>query len=242
VSDWVCGRCKSINRERAATCYSCGGIRGATQLQPNTMAPGRSPEANASASVAGASAAGAGVGVGAGAATMSGVATAGLGDTTGFAIADVTMPEPKAALPAGPAHLIGGVVGGAIGAVAAAGIWYGVVAATGWQVGLVAVAVGFVVGQAVVFGARGRGSVLLVPVSVAFTLLSLVASEYLIARHFLGIEAAAMGISLAEAETFLPPVDLLRISLESSPITLLFWAIAGYQAFAIPMRALTRGT
>jgi hypothetical protein len=89
VSDWVCGRCKSINRERAATCYSCGGIRGATQLQPNAMAPGRSPEPSASAT-----AAGAGVGVGAGAATMSGVATAGLGDSTGFAVADVTMPEP----------------------------------------------------------------------------------------------------------------------------------------------------
>ena len=237
MSDWVCGRCKSINRERAATCYSCGGIRGATQLQPNAMAPGHSADTNATATAAGAD-----IGVGAGAATMSGVVGTGLGDTTGFAVADVTMPEPKAALPAGPAHLIGGVVGGAIGAVAAAGIWYGVVAATGWQVGLVAVAVGFVVGQAVVFGAGGRGSVLLVPVSVAFTLLSLVASEYLIARHFLGIEAAAMGISLAEAETFLPPVDLLRISLESSPITLLFWAIAGYQAFAIPMRALTRGT
>lgn len=236
MSDWVCGRCKSINRERAATCYSCGGIRGATQLQPNTMAPGRSPDTSASAT-----AAGAGVGVGAGAATMSGVATAGLGDSTGFAIADVTMPEPRTALPAGPAHLIGGVVGGAIGAVAAAGIWYGVVAATGWQVGLVAVAVGFVVGQAVVFGAGGRGSVLLVPVSLAFTLLSLVASEYLIARHFLGIEAAELGISLAEAEAFLPPVDLLRISLESSPITLLFWAIAGYQAVVIPLRAVTRG-
>jgi hypothetical protein len=50
-----------------------------------------------------------------------------------------------------------------------------------------------------------------------------------------------MGITLAEAETFFTPVDLLRISLESSPITLLFWAIAGYQAFAIPMRALNRG-
>ena len=35
VSDWVCGRCKSINRERAATCYSCGGIRGAIQLEPS---------------------------------------------------------------------------------------------------------------------------------------------------------------------------------------------------------------
>ena len=35
MSDWVCGRCKSINRERAATCYSCGGIRGAIQLEPS---------------------------------------------------------------------------------------------------------------------------------------------------------------------------------------------------------------
>ena len=37
MSDWVCGRCKSINRERAATCYSCGGIRGAIQLEPTVL-------------------------------------------------------------------------------------------------------------------------------------------------------------------------------------------------------------
>lgn len=230
MSDWVCGRCKSINRERAATCYSCGGIRGATQLQPNTIAPGRSPNAAAAAE--------SGVGVGAGAATPSGVPATGIGDASGLDVAEVTLPEPKP--PAGPANLLGGVVGGAIGAVVAAGIWYGVVVATQWQVGLVAVAVGFVVGQAVVFGAAGRGSILLIPVSLLFTLASLVGSEYLIQRHFLGVEAAELGVPMAVAEALFSPVDLVRMSLEGDPITLLFWAIAGYQAFAIPMRAVTR--
>jgi hypothetical protein len=36
------------------------------------------------------------------------------------------------------------------------------------------------------------------------------------------------------------PVDIVRSSLESDPLTLLFWAIAGWEAFIIPMRAATR--
>ena len=141
--------------------------------------------------------------------------------------------------------IAGGVIGGAIGAVLATALWYGVVAITNWQVGIVAVAVGFVVGQGVVFGAGRHPSIALVPISVAFTLVALVVSEYLIARHFLGIAAAEIsaefGVSIAEVEAeFASPIDLLRFSLESEPITLLFWAIAGWEAFVIPMRAATR--
>jgi hypothetical protein len=56
----------------------------------------------------------------------------------------------------------------------------------------------------VVFGAGRHPSIALVPISVAFTLVSLVVSEYLIARHFLGIAAAEIsaefGVSIAEVE------------------------------------------
>ena len=229
MSDWVCGRCKSINRERAAACYSCGGIRGAIQLEPS------------GAVVTPASAMGTRAVPAALEPYAAPLATATL--ASGIPVAEVAAPAP--AEPATMGDIAGGVIGGAIGAVLATALWYGVVAITNWQVGIVAVAVGFIVGQGVVFGAGRHPSIALVPISVAFTLVSLVVSEYLIARHFLGIAAAEIsaefGVTIAEVEAeFASPIELLRFSLESEPITLLFWAIAGWEAFIIPMRAATR--
>jgi hypothetical protein len=243
VSDWVCGRCKSINRERAATCYSCGGIRGAIQLAPSgavaTPASAMGTRAVPAAPEAATASPDAALATGTAGAPF---ATATL--ASGIPVAEVTAPPPPAE-PATLGDIAGGVIGGAIGTVLATALWYGVVAITNWQVGIVAVAVGFVVGQGVVFGAGRHPSIALVPISVAFTLVSLVVSEYLIARHFLGIAAAEIsaefGVSIAEVEAeFASPIDLLRFSLESEPITLLFWAIAGWEAFIIPMRAATR--
>jgi hypothetical protein len=229
VSDWVCGRCKSINRERAAACYSCGGIRGAIQLEASTAA----------APVA--------------ASPMLASASAAMPEAAAFAngipIAEVAAPPP--AVPATMGDLVGGAVGGAIGAVLATGLWYGVVAITNWQVGIVAIAVGFIIGQGVVLGAGRHPSIMLVPISLAFTLVSLVVSEYLIANHFYNAAvaeiAAEMGMTIEEVADVagvagLPnsPLELIRFSLESDPITLLFWAIAGWEAFVIPMRAATR--
>ena len=48
--------------------------------------------------------------------------------------------------PASTSDIIGGLLAGIVAAVLATGIWYGVVAVTQYQVGLVAIAVGFVVG------------------------------------------------------------------------------------------------
>jgi hypothetical protein len=151
---------------------------------------------------------------------------------------------PAAAEPATMGDLVGGIIGGGIGAVLATALWYGVVAVTNWQIGLVAIAVGFIVGQAVVFGAGRHPSVTLVPISVVLTLVALVASEFLIASHFLNEAApeiaAEFGLSIAEVKAAFPPLELIRYSLESEPITLLFWGIAGWEAFIIPMRAATR--
>jgi hypothetical protein len=232
VSDWVCGRCKSINRERAATCYSWGGVRGAIQLPVSATAAPSSAIGTASAAVADGPA-----------------PEAAASFASGIPIAEVAAPTP--AEPATMGDLAGGVIGGAIGAVLATALWYGVVAITNWQIGIVAIAVGFIVGQGVVFGAGRHPSVLLVPISLAFTLVALVVSEYLIANHFYGVAvaeiAAEMGMSVDEVNEVaglagLPttPIELVRFSLESEPITLLFWAIAGWEAFVIPMRAATR--
>jgi len=234
VSDWVCGRCKSINRDRSATCYSCGGIRGAIQLDVGG-APTAAPSSALGSSTA---------------LTSPEVAAT---FASGIPIAEVAAPAP--AEPATMGDVAGGVIGGAIGAVLATALWYGVVTVTHWQIGFVAVAVGFVVAQGVVFGAGRHPSILLVPVSVAFTLVALLVSEYFIARFLLNEGLAEFlsligtpeleGIDLTYAELqaeiqAMSPIDIVRSSLESDPLTLLFWAIAGWEAFIIPMRAATR--
>ena len=56
-------------------------------------------------------------------------------------VADATRNQP-----ASTSDIIGGLLAGLVAAVLATGIWYGVVAVTQYQVGLVAIAVGFVVG------------------------------------------------------------------------------------------------
>ena len=225
MSDWVCGRCKSINRDRSAACYSCGGIRGAIQLETPSAPAATAPEA--------------------GAATFA----------SGIPIAEVAAPAPAADEPATMGDLAGGIIGGAIGAVLATALWYGVVTVTHWQIGWVAVAVGFVVAQGVVLGAGRHPSIMLVPVSIVFTLVALVVSEYFIARFLINEGLAEFQSLLGttgyegmemDYAAFLDwfrtatPVDIVRSSIESDPLTLLFWAIAGGEAFIIPMRAATR--
>lgn len=158
----------------------------------------------------------------------------------------MTHPEPAAStsvpafepiLPIGESSFFGGLLGGMVGAVAATALWYAVVALSGWQLGLVALVVGLIVGKAVVFGAGGRGSIPLVAVSGVLTLAALVVSEYLIVYHFI---AEAVGgdaiISVIQPIDFVIAVAVE--SIEADPITLLFWGFAMFQAVAIPFRAI----
>ncbi len=244
MADWVCGRCKASNREQVVTCSNCGGARGAIAIKPNVLstrsaAPAPAIDQGRAASPADATLPATALG-GSPALALAGAGAA--GETTfGVGAEALELPVLKPALPAEPEHVLGALLGGAIGAALATAIWYGVVAVSNWQIGLIAVAVGFVVGQGVVFGANGRTSALLIPISLVFTLAALVASEYLIAVHFVNQAAAEIGVPASEFLALFSPVDLIRISLEEEPITLLFWAIAGYEAFVIPMRA-GRGT
>jgi hypothetical protein len=221
VNDWVCGNCKSINRGAANACYSCGGAREIVAASaPIIPMTGHSTVSSADG----------GVGVAALASPFDPAMAAG-----GAMVAPaVTAPRQ----PAGASNILGGFVGGLIAAGLATAVWYGVVAATQYQVGLVAIAVGFIVGYGVVLGANRRGSVLLVAISVILTVLALVISEYLIVAHFVGQELAAEGVTI---ELLQPPDFVIGVVIDSvraDPLTLAFWAIALFQAFAIPARAV----
>lgn len=225
MNDWVCGNCKSINRGSANSCYSCGASREIVAVS-ETRPLGAHPQ-----------------GVQAGFASAS--ATPGLsGGAPGGAIlagaaGAVTSGETEPRLPASSKHILGGLLAGVVAAVLATALWYAVVSISHYQLGIVAIVVGFLVGQAVVLGAGRRGSIALVGFSVLLTLLALVASEYLIIANFVGQQLApGETIELIQPPNFV--VEVVMESLKAEPLTLAFWAIALFQAFTIPARQLPR--
>jgi hypothetical protein len=119
-----------------------------------------------------------------------------------------------------------GAVVGLAAAGVVAGAWWGVVALTKSQFVLLAVAVGFVVGQAVVIGAR-RGSLGLGVYAAAITLAALAVAEYFIQRT-LAIQEVKADIPLWQGWDF--AVDVVRTSLEDQPSSFLFWGIAAVVA------------
>jgi hypothetical protein len=116
-------------------------------------------------------------------------------------------------------------------------IWYGIVVFSGYELGIIAIGVGWVVAQAVILGAgRKRGpslqilSILLITVAMGF-------SEYLIVRHFFIQALAEEGT--VEFPLLLPLSDMLAVIFEgikANPLTLLFWGIALWEGYALPAR------
>ena len=113
---------------------------------------------------------------------------------------------------------------------------FGIVAVTNYELGIVAIAVGWLVAQAVIVAARNKRGFAVQAISVVCTLLAMALSEYLIVRHFAVQSPRLKGAGIP---LFLPPammLDLVVIGIKASPMTLLFWAIAMFQAFALPVR------
>jgi hypothetical protein len=68
------------------------------------------------------------------------------------------------------------LVGGGIGALVGAGIYYAVLALTGYEVGIVAIAVGFLVGAGVRWGSRGRGGWVYQGLAITLTYVAIVST------------------------------------------------------------------
>jgi hypothetical protein len=236
VNDWVCGNCKSINRGSANSCYSCGASReivAVSQTRTLGAQPFGAPPLGPQAIAAGEGQPGIGT-----ATAMPGLGGVGsIAAAPGEAIGGAQ--GTQARQPASSTDIVGGFLAGLVAAVLATALWYAVVVVSHYQLGIVAIVVGFLVGQAVVLGARRRGSVALVGISVVLTLLALVISEYLIVANFVS-QQLAPGETI---EVIQPPAFVIEIVMESvkaDPLTLAFWAIALFQAFTIPARQLGR--
>ena len=138
----------------------------------------------------------------------------------------------------GPSRWLDIAAGAGLGlAAAAAGAigWFLMVLVTDTQYGVVAVAVGLLVGKAVVIGSGAAYSRRLQLVSVGITLAGLIASEYLIGRHFLAAVVAEDGGG--SVPVLLDPGDaiaLVRDSIAADWWTLGFWALALWPAWRIP--------
>jgi hypothetical protein len=219
---WVCANCRSLNRGRAKACYSC-----------------RAPYAPYDPAAPGGSATGTATG---GAPSAASAATAG-------AALGSTLPHGPVPIPTGPAvapddaglGILGGVIGGAIGAVLSTALWYGVVTASHIQAGIVAIAVGWIIGQAVVLAA-GRASISLVPVSVAWTVVALVLAQYLIAVQVINelLDANQVAVHLPILAAPSDVLDTVWNWLQYDPLTLVFWGIALFEAVVIPWRRTMR--
>lgn len=224
MDEWVCGKCRSINLKFATSCYSCAAprhIAEAAYAQAASAPLGQLAPSGGGTAPALAGMTGEGVAV----------ASAELPSAGGYVFA------PAASRAAGGYGLLGGLLGGLFAAAIATGVWYAVVALTNWQIGLVAVAVGWLVGTGTVLGAGGGVSFLLVVSSAVSTLIALAVSEYLIIFHFV---SEIIGVSMAEL--LQPPDVMLQVVVESltaDPVTLFFWAIALFVSVTIPFRALT---
>jgi len=133
------------------------------------------------------------------------------------------------------ANPAGGLLFGLGAAIVSSLVWYGVVVLTKYELGILAVGVGWLVGQAVMLGAGRKRSTLLQVMSVAITVAAMVSSEYLIVRYFVAQALAERGVT--DLALLLPlnlVVEMIIEGIKASPLTLLFWAIAVWQAFVIP--------
>lgn len=133
------------------------------------------------------------------------------------------------------------LVGGAAGILGGL-IWYAIVIATETQYAYLAVAIGFLVGLGVVFGAGKKRGLPLQIMSAAITLGAMALGEYFIVRHYI---VEAMRAEGHRSFPLLYPledvIEILEAGIRSDPITLVFWLAALVVAFAYPARRkLTR--
>ena len=131
--------------------------------------------------------------------------------------------------------LIGGLALGAGAAVVATVAWYLIVALSEYQIAFVAIAVGWLVGSAVVWGSGRRVSWPLIVASPLLTLVALAVSEYLIVYHVVTQE---LGIAVELLQPIGVMIEIVIESITAEPSTLVFWGIALVASAWIPFRAM----
>lgn len=129
-----------------------------------------------------------------------------------------------------PGAIAGGLLGGALGAL----IWWGVVVVTNFQIGLIAIVIGWAVGQGVHILSGRKRALSLQIISVAITAISYSIASYYVGRTFFQKYAAENNIDgglplIPDLSLFF---DVVTSGMEM--FDLLFVAIALWQAWKMP--------
>lgn len=125
---------------------------------------------------------------------------------------------------------VGGVLGGALGAVA----WWAFTVLTKIAFGLVAVVIGFAVGRGVVLLSGGKRSVGLQGLSVAISAIAFGYASYLVNRTFILRAMSEQGEAVSLPLAPDPGLLFRVVSLDFGIMDAVFLAIVLYQAWKIP--------
>jgi hypothetical protein len=126
------------------------------------------------------------------------------------------------------------VIAGLAGALVAGIVWYLIVTISGYEIGYVAIGVGWLIGWAVHLGSGRRRGVPLQLLSAAITLCTLVVASYFTFLHFVRKAMLEEKVEGYAGEFFLiSPFEPTFLQNLVSPIGLLIWAIALYVAFSV---------
>lgn len=123
------------------------------------------------------------------------------------------------------------------GATVAGLIWYFFVTLTGWQVGIISILMGWVVGQSVVWGAGRKRGTPLQWLSVLLTVIAIIFSEYLIFNHFFHEEGFVGNLPIG---VFFE-VYAAYFGEGTGFLDILFFGIALWQAYATPRPRKLKG-
>ncbi len=134
-------------------------------------------------------------------------------------------------------NLLGGAIAGLVAAVAGAMIWAGVTVLTGYQIGWMAVGVGFIVGLANQKVGRGIDPIFgYIGAIIAF--LGCILGNLLTIVHFLSIEVE---LGYFEVLSRLTPDIIIEVMTATfSPMDILFYGLAIYEGYKLSFRKITQ--
>ena len=133
-------------------------------------------------------------------------------------------------------NVVAALIAGAVAAAVSAAIWAGITVVSGYQIGWIALGVGFLVGYAVRTAGKGMDMVFGV-IGGAFALLGCAAGNVLAVSQMV---ASSEGVELMEV---LSQLDFAAIQelmvITFSPMDLVFYAIAIYEGYKLSFRQLS---
>ena len=133
-------------------------------------------------------------------------------------------------------NLTGGFLAGTVAALVGAGAWALVTILTGYQIGFMAIGVGFLVGLAVQFAGKGISKIFGV-MGAGLALVGCLLGNFFTVVHFI---AEAQQLGYFETLSRIKPAGIPELMMITfSPMDLIFYAIAVYEGFKLSFRKIT---